>query len=74
VHPDQAGLVLHCRPSCVSSSCVGDIENRPKTDIYGHQIKKVTPTNQHCGHSATVIITVSNPHTKAIIASVVYMS
>ena len=32
------------------------------------------PTNQHCGHSATVIITVSNPHTKAIIASVAYMS
>jgi hypothetical protein len=35
---------------------------------------RIAPTNQHCGHSATVIITVSNPHTKAIIVSVVFMS
>ena len=56
------------------SKRVGDIENRPKTDIDGHQIKRVTPTNSHCGKSATVIITISNPRTKTIIESVVFMS
>ena len=35
---------------------------------------RIAPTNQHCGHSATVMSTVSNPHTKAIIAFAVYMS
>jgi hypothetical protein len=31
------------------------------------------PTKSHCGHSATVIISVSNPHTKSAIQSVVYI-
>jgi hypothetical protein len=33
-----------------------------------------TPTTSHCGHSDTVILTVSNPRTRATIKSVKFMS
>ena len=34
---------------------------------------RMSPTTLHCGHSATVRLSVSNPRTKATIQSVVFM-
>ena len=33
---------------------VGDIENRPKTDIERYQIKRVPPTNTHIHKAETI--------------------
>ena len=33
---------------------------------------RIAPTNSHCGQSATVIVTVSNPRTRATIESAMF--
>ena len=49
------------------------IENK-KADFRKDPCLSISPTTPHCGYFATVTVTVSNPHTKAVIASVVCMS